>query len=48
VAIQGTQKMVVMGRNNVEDEVLIKIWWASQKMNEMNKKLKDENKQSNH
>ncbi len=48
VAIQGTQKVVVMGCNNFEDEALIKRWWASQKMNEMNKRLKDENKQSNH
>jgi hypothetical protein len=40
--------MVVMGCHNFEDEALIKRQQASQKMNGMGKKLKDENKQSNH
>jgi hypothetical protein len=33
VAIQGTQKMVVMGHHNFKDKVLIKIWQACPKMN---------------
>jgi hypothetical protein len=48
VAVQGTQKMVVMGSHNFEDEVLIKRRRASQKMNGMGGKLKDENKCNNH
>jgi hypothetical protein len=48
VAIQGTQKMVVMGHHNFKDKVLIKIWQACPKMNGTNKKLKDKNKQNNY
>ncbi len=48
MGIQRTKKVVVMDRNNFEDEALIKRWWVSQKMNEMSGKLKDENKRSNH
>jgi hypothetical protein len=42
MAIQKTQKMVMMGCINFKDETLIKIRWASKKMNVMGKKLKDE------
>ncbi len=41
VAVQGTQKMVVMGRHNFKNEALIKRWHASQKMNVTGEKLKD-------
>ncbi len=47
MAIQGTQKVVAMGHHNFKDEVLIKRWWASQKINGTSEKLKDENKWSN-
>ncbi len=48
VDVKGTQKVVVIGRHNFEDEVLIKRWLACQKMNEMSGKFKDENKWSNY
>jgi hypothetical protein len=48
VAVQGTQKMVVMGYHNFKDEALIKRRQACQKMNVIGKKIKDKNKQSNH
>jgi len=48
VAIQGTQKVVMMGYYNFKDEALIKRRWAGQKMNGIGGKCKDENKQNNH
>jgi hypothetical protein len=42
MVVQGTQKMVVMGRHDFKNEALIKRWRASQKMNVMGEKLKDE------
>ncbi len=36
--------MVVIGHHNFKDEVLIKRWWVSEKMNGTSGKLKDENK----
>ncbi len=43
VAIQGTQKMVVMGYHNFKDEVLIKSRQAGQKMDGIAGKFKEEN-----
>jgi hypothetical protein len=37
-----------MGHHNFKDELLIKRWWATQKMNGIGEKVKDENKWSNH
>jgi hypothetical protein len=48
VALQRTQKMVVICCHNFKDEVSIKRWWASQKMNGMGEKFKDENKRNNY
>ncbi len=48
VAIQGTHKLVVMGRINFEDHMLIKRWWAYEKMNVMGRMFKDVKKQINH
>jgi hypothetical protein len=48
VAIQGTQKVVMMGYINLEDEALIKRWQVGQEMNGMGGKFMDKNKQSNH
>jgi hypothetical protein len=36
--------MVLMGCINFEDQMLIKRWWACEKMNVMGKKLKNEKK----
>jgi hypothetical protein len=47
VAVQGTQKMVVMGYINFVDEALIRRRWTSKRMNVMGGKLKDENKWGN-
>jgi hypothetical protein len=47
VAIQGTQKMVMMGCHNFKDETLIKRWQSGQKMNGTGKKLKNKNKHNN-
>jgi hypothetical protein len=41
------QKKIVMGFHNLKDEALIIRQHATKKMNEMGKKLKDENKRSN-
>jgi hypothetical protein len=41
VAIQRTQKMVVMGCINFEDHVLIKRHWVGDKMNVMSGKFKN-------
>jgi hypothetical protein len=48
VAIQGTQKVIVIGRHDFKDEALIKRQRVAQKMNGMGEKLKDKNKWSNH
>jgi hypothetical protein len=48
VAIQGTQKVVVMGCHNFKDEGLIKRQWAGQNMNGTGGKFKDENNRNNH
>jgi hypothetical protein len=48
VVVQGTQKVLMMGCNNFEDEALIKWWWKCQKMNGMGGKFKDKNKLSNY
>jgi len=45
VVVQGTQTVVVMGRHNFKDELLIKRWQVGKKMNGTCRKLKDENKQ---
>jgi hypothetical protein len=37
-----------MGHDNFKDEVLIKRWWAYQKINGMGGKPIDENKWNNH
>jgi hypothetical protein len=42
MVIQGTQKMVMMGRINFKDQALIKRWRASRKMNVMGRKFKGE------
>ncbi len=42
VVIQGTHKLVVMGRINFEDHALVKKWRVGKKKNAMGKKLKDE------
>jgi hypothetical protein len=39
MVVQRTQKMVVMGRHNFEDEPLIFFKWASQKMNAIGEKF---------
>jgi len=44
MAIQGTHKLVVMGRINFEDHVLIKKWQVDEKMNVSSKMFKDEKK----
>jgi hypothetical protein len=41
VAVQDTHKLVVMGRINFEDHVLIKRWWAGKKMNATSGMFKD-------
>jgi hypothetical protein len=41
VAIQGTHKLVVMGRINFEDHVLIKKQPVDEKMNVMDRMYKD-------
>jgi hypothetical protein len=48
LVVQRTQKVVVMGCHHFKDKALIKRRQACQKMNESSRKLKDENKQSNH
>jgi hypothetical protein len=37
-----------MCHDNFEDEAIIKRWWECQKMKGMGRKLKDENKWSDH
>ncbi len=44
MAIQGTQKMVVMGHINFEDQALIKRQQEYEKMNVTGKMFKDEKK----
>jgi hypothetical protein len=46
--IQGTHKLVVMGRINFKDHVLIKRWWENDKMNVIGKLFKDKKKCDNH
>ncbi len=41
VVIQGTHKLIVMGRINFKDHVLIKRQWANEKMNVMGEMFKD-------
>jgi hypothetical protein len=48
VAIQGTQKVIMMGHHNFKDSELSKRRWATQKINKIGKKLMDENKQGNY
>jgi hypothetical protein len=48
VAIQRIKEVVLIGCHNFKDEALIKRRWASQEMNGMGWKFKDENKWSNH
>jgi urease alpha subunit len=48
VIIQGTHKLVVMGRINFEHHVLIKRWQVGEKMNVMGGTFKEEKKQGNH
>jgi IS4 transposase len=47
VVVQGTHKLVVIGRINFEDHALIKRRWENEKMNVMGKMFKDEKKQGN-
>ncbi len=44
VVIQRTHKLIMLGRINFEDHVLIKRWWASKKMNVMGGMFKGEKK----
>ncbi len=48
VVVEGTHKLVPMGRINFEDHVLIKRRWADEKMNVTKRMFKDEKKQRNH
>ncbi len=48
MVVQRTHKLVMMGRTNFKDHVLIKRRHASIKMNVMGGKFKDEKKQGNH
>jgi hypothetical protein len=41
VAIQRTQKMIVMDHHNFKDEALIKKWQATQKTNKLGGKLEE-------
>jgi hypothetical protein len=47
VAMQGTQKLVVMGCHNFKDEALFLKQWVGQKMNGTSGRFKDEYKRSN-
>jgi hypothetical protein len=40
MALQGTQKMIVMGHYNFKDEILIKRWQVVQKLNGTGRKLR--------
>ncbi len=42
MAVQGTNKLVLMGRINFKDHALIKRQWANEKMNVTGKMFKDE------
>ncbi len=42
VVVEGTQKMVMMGCINFEDQTLIRRWWACEKMNVAGGKRKNE------
>jgi len=44
VDIKGTHKLIVMGRINFEDHVLIKKQWVDEKMNVTGEMFKDEKK----
>ncbi len=44
MAIQRTQKLIVMGRINFEDRALIKSQWVDEKMNVISEMFKDEKK----
>jgi predicted transcriptional regulator with HTH domain len=48
VAVQGTHKLVVMGRINFEDHVLLKKWQVDEKMNVMGEMFKDKKKWGNY
>ncbi len=48
MAIQGTHKLVVMGRINFKDHALIKRRWANEKMNVTSGMFKDKKKWGNH
>jgi hypothetical protein len=47
MAIQGTHKLVMMGRINFEDHALVKRWHVDEKMNVTSGLFKDVNKQGN-
>ncbi len=44
MVVQGTHKLVVMGRINFKDHALKKRQWVNKKMNVTSKKFKDEKK----
>jgi hypothetical protein len=48
VAVQRTNKLVVMGHINFEDHALIKRWWEVEKMNVIGGMFKDEKKGRNY
>ncbi len=47
VVVQGTHKLVVMGRTNFKDDVFIKRQWENEKMNVIGEMFKDMKKQGN-
>jgi hypothetical protein len=47
VAVQGTHKLVVMGRINYKDHALIKRWQVNEKMTVTGEMFKDEKKWGN-
>jgi len=47
VVVQGTHKLVVMGRINFKDDVFIKRQWVNEKMNVIGEMFKDMKKQGN-
>jgi hypothetical protein len=48
MVVQGTNKLVVMGRINFEDHALIKRQWVDEKLNVMGKMFRDKTKQGNY
>jgi hypothetical protein len=47
MVVQGTHKLVMMGRINFKDHVLMKRRWENEKMNVTSEMFKDEKKQGN-